>query len=525
MAMALSLLLMLATPGISNAAEAAVGLGTAYSYAILAGSTITNTGSTTIVGDVGVSPGNTLTGFGTVTLTGAQHLADPAAVTAKSDLVTAYNDAAGRIPTIIGTELGGQTLDPGVYTAASGTFGLTGTLTLDAHGDPEAVFIFQTSTTLITAPNSVVNPVNGARFCRIFWKVGSSATLDTNTHFVGHILALTSITANTGATIQGQLLARNGAVTLDRNTIINGPCDTPGYVYTPTNPDQYLPPTNWPPIINVIKTPDHLALPAPGLVTYTYTVSNPGMVELSPVTINDDSISEITYASGDINNDNMLQPDETWIYTGSADLAETTKNTVTVSGFANGVYATDIAYATVVVVPGVVPTVEVYPPLINLVKIPSPLALTAGPGWVTYTYKVENPGEVALSDLNITDDKVSSLKYSSGDLNGDNLLQPDEIWIYTGSGYLDATTKNTATVEGIANNMTATDVAFATVVVTQPVDTQVETPVNTPVGVVTGPETPVIPSNLPRTGAGNLPYLLTGLVMLGAGLAGGRFRK
>ena len=141
--------------------------------------------------------------------------------------MTAYNDAAGRTPeTTIPSELGGRTLTAGVYVSASGTFHITGTLTLDAEGDPNAVFIFKTASTLITASSSTVRLVNGARYCRTFWKVGSSATLGTNSHFVGHIFALTSITAKTGAFIQGQLLARNGAVTLDSNTITNGVCAT-----------------------------------------------------------------------------------------------------------------------------------------------------------------------------------------------------------------------------------------------------------------------------------------------------------
>src|SRR5665648_213818 len=225
----LSLVLVLVLPGVAFAAQPPVDLGTTSSFAVLAGSTITNTGATTISGDaggdVGLFPGTAFTGQASVTLSGAVHLADAVASTAKDDLVTAYNDAAGRTPvTTIPTELGGTTLDPGVYNSASGTFQITGTLTLDAHGDPDAVFIFQTASTLVTASDSSVSLLNGARFCRVFWQVGSSATLGTSSHFVGHIFALTSIAAQTGATVQGQLLARNGEVTLDTNTITNGPC-------------------------------------------------------------------------------------------------------------------------------------------------------------------------------------------------------------------------------------------------------------------------------------------------------------
>ena len=176
---------------------------------------------------LGISPGTVFTGKESVTVSGSVHLADAVAAKAKDDLVTAYNDAVGRLPvTRIPTELGGTTLTPGVYDSADGTFQITGKLTLDAQGDPNGVFVFKAASTLITASNSNVNLINSARFCRTFWSVGSSATLGTNSNFVGHILAMTSITANTGATVQGQLLARNGAVTLDNNTITNGICET-----------------------------------------------------------------------------------------------------------------------------------------------------------------------------------------------------------------------------------------------------------------------------------------------------------
>lgn len=165
---------------------------------------------------------------------GAYHRDDGLAKTAKNDLVTAYDDAAGRTPvTTIGTELGGQTLLPGVYASASGTFEITGTLTLNAQGNPDAVFIFLMNTTLVTATRSVVSFINGARYCRVFWKVGSSATLGEYSTFRGHIFALTSITANKGAFIEGQLLARNGAVTLNNNRIINGFCASATSPYGP----------------------------------------------------------------------------------------------------------------------------------------------------------------------------------------------------------------------------------------------------------------------------------------------------
>lgn len=209
--------------GTALAAQPPVGLGTAGSYAVLAGTTITNTGPTTITGDVGLSPGSAVVGFGSVTLSGTQHIADAAALQAKNDLTAAYTDAAGRTPvTAVPTELGGTTLKAGVY--GSPTLGLTGTLTLDAEGDASAVFIFQAGSTLITAPASVVALTHGASACNVYWQIGSSATLATTTAFKGHILALTSIALQTGATLQGSGLARNGAVTLDTNVISDAAC-------------------------------------------------------------------------------------------------------------------------------------------------------------------------------------------------------------------------------------------------------------------------------------------------------------
>jgi hypothetical protein len=228
----------LAAPAVGLAAQPTVNLGTTAGFAILAGTTITNTGPTTINGevggDVGMYPGSDFPGQADVTLGGAVHINDAVARVAKDDLVAAYDDAAGRTPvTRITSELGGRTLKPGVYDSADGKFQITGTLTLDAGGDPNGVFIFKTDSTLITASGSRVSMINGARFCRTFWKVGSSATLGSGSHFVGHIFALTSIAAETGATIQGQLLARNGAVTLDTNTITNGLCPTVASQATP----------------------------------------------------------------------------------------------------------------------------------------------------------------------------------------------------------------------------------------------------------------------------------------------------
>jgi hypothetical protein len=211
---------------VASAAQGPVGLGVADSFAVLAGSGITNTGPTTITGDVGTFPTPSQTGFDSVTLNGTNHAADAVTQQAKNDLVSAYDDAAGRSPvTNVPVELGGSTLLAGVY--ASPTFGLTGTLNLDAAGDSAAQFIFQAGSTLITETNSRVVLLNGADPCRVVWQVGSSATFKAGTRFIGDVLAHTSISALTGATFRGRLLAQNGAVTLDTNTITRASCTAP----------------------------------------------------------------------------------------------------------------------------------------------------------------------------------------------------------------------------------------------------------------------------------------------------------
>ncbi len=209
-------------------AQAAITLGTAGNFAVLAATTVTNTGNTVINGgNVGLSPGTSITGFppGTITPPYTTYAADATAAQAQSDLTTAYNAAAGLAPTqtLTGTDLGSLTLTPGVYFFSSSA-ALTGTLTLNDQGDSNAQFVFQIGSTLTTASASSVVTINAGSTpdCNIFWQVGSSATLGTTTAFEGHILAYTSITMDTGATItDGSALASTGAVTLDANTINN----------------------------------------------------------------------------------------------------------------------------------------------------------------------------------------------------------------------------------------------------------------------------------------------------------------
>ena len=220
---------------ITQAAVPPARLGLAGNFAILAGSTVTNTGPTTITGDVGLHPGSAVTGFppctppNCVTLTGTLHATDGVALPAKNTLVTAYHNLLAETTrcTDVGVELGGSRLIPGVY--CSPTFGLTGTLILDALGDPDAEFIFLTGaggSTLITSVGSSVSLIGGAQACNVYWQVASSATIGVGTAFVGNVLALESISMQTGATLQGRALARTSAVTLDTNTITRADCET-----------------------------------------------------------------------------------------------------------------------------------------------------------------------------------------------------------------------------------------------------------------------------------------------------------
>lgn len=230
-AVSLAFMATLAFVGSSQAATS-VGLGTANSFAVLAGSGVTNTGPSVINGDLGTWPTPSITGFGGApngTVNGSTHEADASAEQAQADLTTAYNNAAGQgPPNTLATELGGQTLTPGVYVSEAGTFGITGTLTLNAQGNPDAVFIFKMASTLITASASQVSLINGAQPCHLFWQVGSSATLDTSSAFAGNILALESISLNSGVNVNGRLLARNGAVTLINDTITRADCAASG---------------------------------------------------------------------------------------------------------------------------------------------------------------------------------------------------------------------------------------------------------------------------------------------------------
>jgi uncharacterized repeat protein (TIGR01451 family) len=321
----LVVLLVVATallPGVCLAAQAPLDLGTATSFGVLAGSSIVNSGTTNISGDaggdVGVFPGNVFTGEAGVTFSGAKHLGDETASTAATDLVTAFDEGSALTPTEIPINLGGQTLTPGVYKSADGSFEVTGgALTLDAGDDPDAVFIFQTDSTFETAPDSFINLLNGARFSHVFWVVGTTATLGRGSTLEGRVLAKDSITVGAGATVDGQLLSEDGDIMMDTATINNGLATPP------------------PPGIGLEMTADPSSLSTAGSVTYTYSVTNSGAIPLTNVTVTDDKVSNVTLDSGDDNSDSKLQPSETWVYKGTLNLTATTTNTGTAKGSAD----------------------------------------------------------------------------------------------------------------------------------------------------------------------------------------------
>lgn len=466
-----------------------VNLVAADDFAVLAGSFITdsNPAAGIITGDVGLSPaaGTFYTGLTSAQVSGTIYAVDATGPdgapgnnptllsSAKSALTSAYANALAQTTTgVISADLGGQTLTPGVYedNDAPDSLGITGTLTLNAQGDPDAVFIFKTGSTLTTAASSNVALINGAQACNVFWQVGSSATLGTGTLFKGNILALASITDAGGSTVEGRLLARNGAVTLNNTTVTKATCVVPPP--TPSTPPVSAGSSSFQllPLISVTKSPNPLALPGgPGPVTYTYTAANVGPVPMSNVWVKDNKCNSgafLELVAGDINGDSKLDTTETWKYSCTKTVSQTETNTATARGFYSGWDAFDTANATVVV------GKSITPPLIHLVKKPNVFVLPVGGGAVTYTYTVTNPGTATLSDVSVVDNKCTGLPGRvvghPGDLNKNNLLESNETWSFTCQTNLTQTTTNIGTAEGSANGLTAIDFSSATVAVAVP---------------------------------------------------------
>lgn len=526
------------------------GLGTAATFSVIAQTSIT--GISTISGDVGINgSGAGITGLTAGDVAGTIYATDMAAPSeallspsVQADLSTAYTS---NIPGqgsngSIGPVLDGLVVTPGVYDIGAGRLN-GGVLTLNGAG----TYIFRASSDFISSGSILLT--NGAQACDVYWRVQTLATIN-GTSFVGSILAGTGVHFGSGVTLNGRALAVGGDVTM-LNDVISGPTcasatpvpvggarrdstinvvktvvndsggtkifsdfplfingvqvtsgvtanyPAPSGTYTVTesnaagytqsfsgdcnaagqmtlnsgqnlfciltNNDIGTPVPVVPPLIDVVKVPSPLSLPGgPGPVTYTYTLRNTGTVPVTNVTMVGDTCSPIVRQSGDTNGDNILQTTETWRYTCTTTLSATHTNTVVATGRANGITATDIASATVVV------GAPVVPPLIHVTKIPSPLVLASRGGMVTYTERITNPGTVALNNVRLTDDKCSPMVYQSGDTNNDMMLQPSETWTYTCRTNLSATTTNTAIASGDANGLSVRDIAVATVVVATP---------------------------------------------------------
>lgn len=258
-------------------------LGSVQNFAVLAASTVTNTGPSVITGDMGLSPGTAIIGFPPGLVSGTIHGTDATAAQAQVDLTAAYINLENQSCDVdlSGQDLGGLVLTKGTYCFTSSAQ-LTGTLTLDAEGDPDAVFIFQVKSALTTDTNSNVVIKNFGKQCNVFWQIGSSATLAIGTNFIGNILALTSITVNEGAKIQGRLLARNAAIVLHNNIINKTDCDSEP---TPIN-DNY----NY-----TCEFESNKGKPVNCLVSGDFCVTNPQASEACP---SPDALIEISCDDG-----------------------------------------------------------------------------------------------------------------------------------------------------------------------------------------------------------------------------------
>jgi uncharacterized repeat protein (TIGR01451 family) len=395
----------------SASAQVAPTLGAAQSFAVLAAQTVTNTGPTIVSGDLGTDPGTAVTGFPPGSVSGGAILGPGgAAGLAQLDTTAAYIGLASQICPVsntfgVPTDLGGLTLVPGVYCFASSA-GLTGTLTLDALGNPNAVWVFQVASTLITEVGSRVVIINGGQQCNVFWQVGSSATLKTGTTFVGNILALTSIALNTNANVAGRVLARNGAVTMDSNTVGSNACAAP-----PLTP---LPPT-------LAKAFSPNAIIEGGTSTLTVTLSNPDATTATSASLTDTLPTGVTTA------DSATTTCGGTVTTGTSSVTLTGGSipangsctvTVLVTSAGAGGYINSLASGALQTSNGsnatkAVATLTVLLPTatpgLSLNKTADRTTYTSVGQAIVYTYVVRNTGGVTLTGpFTVTDDKLGA---------------------------------------------------------------------------------------------------------------------
>lgn len=453
--------------GTSQAASVYGAFVQSSNFAVLAGSTVTNTGPSVVTGDLGLSPGTSITGFfGTVendgpgTVSGSIHQTDAGAASGQIALAGAYTAASGETCShdLTGQDLGGMTLTPGIYCFSSSAE-LTGTLTLNALGDPNAVFVFQIGSAFTTASSaSVVFAGSIGSSCNVFWQVGTSATLGSTTTFVGNILALSAISTGDASTVNGRLLARNDAVTLINTAVIAPICSAPA-VST----------------LHVIKL---VVGGSAGASDFSIHVKNAG--------------SEVGGGpfpgAGGLGTLYTLNQGSLYVVSEDANAAYTQSfigcdpgGTITLAAGDN--ICTIINTAVVIPPPAPVrrsgghsflPVLAT--PLIGILKVPTPLALPNGPGSVAYDYTVWNVGgQESLIDVTVVDDTCASVTFVSGDANSNAKLDPAERWNYRCVMNLSATTTNTVVATGYGDNIYH-QAAIATAVATVAVGTSVSPP-------------------------------------------------
>lgn len=519
--------LCLAGPNVASAAATSPTFGAAASYSVLSGAGATNTGITSISGDLGVSPATSYTESGTTnfTLPSNPHY-PPASDAAHGDNLVVYGElSAGDNATCdsthsIGfggsTDLAGKTLPPGVYCAD--VFSLSGKLTLDDTGAPDGVWIFRSAGALNTSSGpgvaSIVFKTGVGLACNVWWKVVSSATIGTYTAFIGNILASTAVALQTGATLDGRAFAYTAAVTLDANTITGPTCTHPPaptcaltaaptsmttgnssvLSWTTTNATALsidhginsvtpvaLGSTSVSPTVTTTYTGTVTGAGGTGTCTALVTVTAAPLAPTCTLTANPTAITtgNSSVLSWTTTNATSFSIDNsvgavTPVASGSSSVSPVT--TILYTGTATGTGGSVQCAATVTPTPLPVSSgrsgsnyFALLPPLISVTKIPNPLALPSGAGEVTYTYSVTNLGVPPMTGVTVVDNKCPSVVFVSGDTNNNSQLDPNETWTYRCTTTLAQTTTNAVTATGHANGFTAVDVANATVVVGMPV--------------------------------------------------------
>jgi hypothetical protein len=532
-------------------AATAPTLNDAANFAVLGATTVTNTGSSVLNGNLGLYAGTSITGFfgttanegpGVVSAGYAVHQTDAMAQSAQTAATNAYNSMAGQScdgNDLSGQNLGGKTLTPGVYCFTS-TAQLTGTLTLNAQGDPNAVWIFQVGSALTVDSGASVVIANGGAGtpgCNVYWQVGTAATIGTSATFIGTVIANTeAVTLNTGATMYGRAISRVAAVTLDTNTVtvptcaVIPPASATLHIVKAVTNDNGGAAIASDFTLNVagtnVSNPSFAGSAAGTDITLdagSYAVTEPvvpsgylasgsgdcsgtivaGATKTCTITNND--IAPQLIVNKIVINDNggakVISDFPLFIDGGSA--ISGAASTVTIglhtvsetsdSGYAAAIGGDCAANGTITLALGDVKTCTItnddiatvapptsgggsgsyyaaVPPLIDVVKVPSPLALPDGTGTVKYTYTLRNIGTVPVNNVTMVGDTCKPIVLISGDIDADAKLDVNETWVYNCSTTLSKTHTNIVTATGWANGISATDIASATVIVGVPVE-------------------------------------------------------